>query len=156
MAPLVAPWLRAIDLVSAAGVGVGLAILYTALRFAAGKGKIRLFFCDFFTLVFAAIVLMSYALSFSYTGQLRWYMTAAAGAGAAGWLYVARGVQDRILQAVFFWLQLPVRLFIRLILLPVRLLRNILVKKVEKMRAKAQKNRARALRRKQKVLYNFK
>lgn len=156
MAPLVGPGFRALDIFASAGVGVLLALFYDLLRFFAGRGKLRIFVCDILIFCLAAVALLSYSLSFSYTGQLRWYMTAGTAAGALAYQTVIAPCTARVFGAIRFVLKLPFLLIFRFLLCPLGDLGKTLSKKLQKMWSSALKNRPKPLRKKQKVLYNSK
>lgn len=118
MVPQVAAALCFIDAVSAAGVGLVLAFCWDAMRLLAGKGKIRLFICDILTFLLAALVLVSFSVSKTYSGHLRWFMTAGAFLGFVAYLQLVAPFTKRVFSGVCWALGLPFVLTFRHILCP--------------------------------------
>lgn len=141
MAAIVPPTLRLLDALSAAGVGLGLALVYDFLRLFAGRGKVRIFCCDIFLFILAAVSLISFSLSQSYTGQLRWYMLVGALCGYFACLEVIAPVTHWIVEKILFLVRLPFLLLWNYILHPIgkiiqqknRILRLFCDKKVSKL-----------------------
>lgn len=114
-----APALRFLDAVSAGGVGLALAILYDVLHLLAGKGRVRLFISDLLTFAAAAVLLVSFSLSKTYTGQLRWYMAAGALAGFLAFRQLISPLLAFLVHKIIWLLCLPFCLCLRYLLRPV-------------------------------------
>ncbi|MEG1931798.1 MAG: spore cortex biosynthesis protein YabQ [Pygmaiobacter sp.] len=156
MIAAVAPQLRLLDALSATGLGLGLAAWYDLTRFFCGKGKIRIFVCDVFIGVLAAVLLISFALSKSYSGVLRWYMAAGALGGYAAYFMVAAPITAHIFSGIHFVLALPFRQFYRYVLRPFAGLIVQTGNKIRKMRQQRRETPRNHLRKDAKVLYNSK
>lgn len=156
MAAQVAHALRFIDAVSAAGVGLGLALIWDVLRLLAGKGKLRLFFCDIMVFLLAGVLLVSFSVSKTYSGQLRWYMIAGALIGFVSYIQLVAPATKSVFELVCTLLKLPFVLTFRYILSPAGKLVKDKAQKAGKSFTVAAKNRRKHLRSKNKVLYNSK
>lgn len=154
MIPQVPQQLRMLDAVSAAGLGLALALFYDVLRFFIPRGKIRLFICDFLTFGIAGMLLISFAVSHSYTGVFRWYMALGAGAGYAAYLWGIAPLTARLFSGIRFVLKLPGRLVFRYILKPLGISLHKCTDKIKKRCAIKRKSKRKHLRKEQKVLYN--
>ena len=118
MAAQVAFALRLIDAISAVGVGLVIALLWDLLRLAAGKNKCLLFLCDLLTFLFAAVVLVSFSVSKTYTGQLRWYMEAGALLGFLAYLQLIAPVTKNLWNTVCHLICLPFLILFHRVLTP--------------------------------------
>ena len=159
MVPHLPPALRLLDAVGAAGLGLCWGLVFTCLRFLAGRGRVRLFFCDLACFSLASLSVCSYALSMSHTGQPRWYMAAAALGGMWAWRVLVCPAQQRLLKLLAGAAALPGRLFARFLLRPAAVLARRAVCRVQtakKNRAAGRKNSVKTLHSKRKVLYNSK
>lgn len=154
MIPQVPQQLRILDAVSAAGLGLALALFYDVLRFFVRRGKIRLFLCDFITFGLAGVLLISFAVSQSYTGVFRWYMAVGAGAGYAAYLWGIAPFTARVFACVRFALGLPFRMAFRFVLKPFGALVCKGLAKIKKSFVLKHKSKRKHLRKEQKVLYN--
>lgn len=154
MIPQVPQQLRMLDAVSAAGLGLALALFYDVLRFFIRRGKIRLFVCDFLTFGLAGMLLISFAVSHSYTGVFRWYMAFGAAAGYAAYLWGIAPFTARVFAGIRFVLTLPFRLVFRYILKPFGAAVHKAADKIKKSWTLKRKSKRKHLRKERKVLYN--
>lgn len=85
MAPTPAPWAVAGDVLWCLGLGCLLAVLRDGVRLLFGEGAVRCFFRDIVFFAAASVLVCGFAAGVSAGGLARWYMSAAALAGALCW-----------------------------------------------------------------------
>lgn len=103
MVALVAPQHVLADTLCCVGLGFLLAVLYDMARFALGNAKLVCFVLDLLAFLLAAVLLCSFAASRSFSGVVRWFMSAGLLAGLVGYFYVLAPATQR-LQIGLKWL----------------------------------------------------
>ena len=146
--------LQGMDAFSALGLGLLLAALYDAVRFFLGGAKPVVFLCDLLFFALSAAAAISFGVSYSYTGFLRWYIAAGMAAGYAAYFFAVAPFTAALRRGVLFVLLLPWRLLRRYLFVP-------LGKKIGEQHQKHKKKRREKKKRKKeplqpagKVLYN--
>ena len=146
--------LQGMDTFSALGLGLLVAAFYDALRFLLGKSKPLVFLCDLSGFAVSAVAAVSFGVSYSYTGFLRWYMLVGMAAGCAAYFFAVAPFTAALRRGILWVLAAPFRLIARLLLRPV-------VRRFSSWRAKRRKKREEQAKRKKsplqqtgKVLYN--
>ena len=114
--PIALQWM---DAFSALGLGLLLAAFYDALRFVAGRSKPLVFLCDLAGFAAAAVAAVSFGVSYSYTGFLRWYMLAGMTAGCAAYFFAVGPFTAALRRALLRVVTAPFRLAAALVLRPV-------------------------------------
>lgn len=155
MAITVAPVYAAADMLCCLGLGFLLAILYEAARFVLGRSRPVIFCLDILAAFLAAVLLYGFAAGRSYSGQVRWYMTAALLAGLWSWF----SVLDKALGSVrkmFGWiLSRPFVLAYVMLVRPVgRWICRFFVKMRRKIQCRTAKPNRKQLKKPSQVLYN--
>lgn len=99
--------LQGMDAFSALGLGLLLAALYDAVRFFLGGAKPVVFLCDLLFFALSAAAAISFGVSYSYTGFLRWYIVAGMAAGYAAYFFAVAPFTAALRRGVLFVLLLP-------------------------------------------------
>ncbi len=146
--------LQGMDAFSALGLGLLVAACYDALRFVVGRLRVLVFFCDLLGFAFAAVAAVSFAVSYSYTGFLRWYMVAGMAVGCGAYFYAVAPFTLALRRWMLRILTLPFLLLYRLAFRPV--LQKIRARRaLAKKSRQSKKKRAKTpLQERRKVLYN--
>lgn len=110
--------LQGMDAFSALGLGLLVAAFYDALRFVVGRSKPLVFLCDLLGFAVAAVAAVSFGVSYSYTGFLRWYMLAGMLAGCAAYFLVVAPFTAALRRAILRVITAPFRLAGALLLRP--------------------------------------
>ncbi len=143
------------DILCCLGLGLAVAALYDAARFLFGRVMLPL---DIAAFVLAGVLVCSYAASRSYAGVVRWYHLTGMAAGAASYQNVLAPATFQIRQGILRLLRLPLCLLRKITAVPVKCLRSWIQvkqsKRIEKNRQKASQKRIKQLQSTAKVLYN--
>ena len=146
--------LQGMDAFSALGLGLLVAAGYDALRFFVGKSRPLVFLCDLLGFAFAAVAGVSFAVSHSYTGFLRWYMVAGMAAGCGAYFYAVAPFTLALRRLILRMLALPFLLLYRLALRPVLPKIRAACALAKKSRQRKKKRAKTPLQEQRKVLYN--
>ena len=159
MAPSPAPWAVLGDVLWCLGLGCLLGALRDAARLLLGEGQVRCFFRDIAAFAAAAVLVCGFAAGASAGGLARWYMSAAALAGAVSWHWAVQTAVHRMAALLADFLLLPLRLAHKKLVRP---LQNRVfaarqarcARRRAKKSAKNQKSAEKRLQKPSKVLYN--
>lgn len=110
--------MQGMDAFSALGLGLLLAAGYDLLRFIVGSGRVRVFFCDLLAFALGAVGAVSFSVSYSYTGALRWYMLAGMGVGYAAYFFAVAPFTAALRAGILWVLLAPWRLLHRFLWAP--------------------------------------
>ena len=146
--------LQGMDAFSALGLGLLIAMFYDALRFVAGRSKPLVFLCDLIGFAVAAVAAVSFGVSYSYTGFLRWYMLAGMVIGCAAYFLVVGPFTFALRRAILRVLTAPFRLAAALIFRPAARKFLALRNERRKKRKERKKRAKHPLQDGGKVLYN--
>ncbi|MBC5582026.1 hypothetical protein H8S23_10965 [Anaerofilum sp. BX8] len=146
--------LQGMDAFSALGLGLLLAALYDAVRFFLGGAKPVVFFCDLLFFALSAAAAVSFGVSYSYTGFLRWYIAAGMAAGYAAYFFAVAPFTAALRRGLLFLLLLPWRLLKRYVIAPLGKKLGAHREKRKKKRREKKKRKKEPLQPAGKVLYN--
>ncbi len=155
MAVTVAPVYAAADMLCCLGLGFLLAILYEAARFVLGRSLPAAFCLDLLAAFSAAVLLYSFAAGRSYSGQVRWYMTASLLLGLWSWFSVLDKALGSVRRFLVWIVSRPFVLVYFVLLRP--LLRgtgSLLRKTWRKIHRRTAKPNRKQLKKPAQVLYN--
>lgn len=155
MAVVIPPLLAAADMLCSLGLGFLLALGCDLVRLVLGENKAVLFFLDLFAAFAAAVLLCSFAAGRSFSGQVRWYMTAALLAGFWSYFSVLAPAAQTLRKTLVWILTRP---FALLYILTVKPLIHCFMKALRrfkrKMKQTALKCSKKQLKKQAQVLYN--
>ena len=146
--------LQGMDAFSALGLGLLVAACYDALRFVVGRSRPPVFLCDLLGFVLAAVAAVSFAVSYSYTGFLRWYMVVGMAVGGVAYFYAVAPFTLAVRRMIFWIIKLPFLLIYSLLLRSVVQKLGARYQRVKKSRREKKKRAKTPLQEHRKVLYN--
>ena len=146
--------LQGMDAFSALGLGLLVAACYDALRFVVGRSRLPVFLCDLLGSALAAVAAVSFAVSYSYTGFLRWYMVVGMAVGGVAYFYAVAPFTLAVRRMIFWIIKLPFLLIYSLLLRPVVQKLGARYQRVKKSRREKKKRAKTPLQEHRKVLYN--
>ncbi len=149
------PLFAAADVLCALGLGVLLAMGYDLCRTVLGNGRLVTFWLDILAAFLSAVLLYSFAAGRSFSGQLRWYMTAGFLAGLFSSFSVLAPATQAVRTALLWVFSRPFVLVWICLVRPLgRLLGRAFQSQRYKMRQMALKRRKKQLKKAARVLYN--
>lgn len=159
MAPAPTAWAVLGDALWCLGVGCLLAAVRDAVRLLFGEGPVRCFLRDIAAFAAAAVLVCGFAAGASAGGLARWYMSAAALAGAVCWHWAVQSAVHRAASRLARLLLGPLRAVHKRAVQPAkdrlaaRRLRRRTRRKIKKS-AKTKNSAEKRLQKPSKVLYN--
>lgn len=151
----VSPELAGADMLCCLGLGFLLAVLYDGAALLLGRSRPVTLVLDLLAAFLAAVLLCSFAAGRSWSGQVRWYMTAALLAGLWGYFSVLAPASQALRTGLVWLAKRPFSLLTLLILRPLfRLLGRLCRQEQRKIRQIVIKHHKKQLKKQARVLYN--